>query len=63
MITHGKVIACMQLRGYEFTIDFYILPISRCEIVLGASWLKSLGDILWNFEKMTMRFQVKAGGY
>ncbi|KAL6185000.1 hypothetical protein ACLB2K_041135 [Fragaria x ananassa] len=32
----------------------------RCELILGAVWLKTLSDIVWNFEKMYMRF-VSAG--
>lgn len=46
MNTHGEVAAGLRLQGYEFITDFYILPISSCEIVLRASWLKSMGEIL-----------------
>lgn len=63
MRTHGEVTAVLQLQQYAFCADFYILPVSGCEIVLGASWLKVLGDILWNFEKMTMKFQVNGRDY
>lgn len=39
-----------------FSTNFYVLQVSGCEVVLGAIWLKTLGDILWNFETMRMRF-------
>lgn len=42
MKTRGDVIALLRLQQFEFLEDFYILPVSGCEIVLGASWLKSL---------------------
>lgn len=40
-----------------------MLPVTRCEVVLGASWLRSLGDLLWNFETMKMRFWVEGQEY
>lgn len=46
----------MCLQGYSFTSEFYVLPISGCEVILGAPWLRSLGDILWNFDALTMKF-------
>ncbi|KAM5586386.1 hypothetical protein ABKV19_005352, partial [Rosa sericea] len=46
----------MTLQGYTFQAEFYVLPVSGCEVILGASWLRSLGDILWNFEDLTMKF-------
>ncbi|XP_024195932.1 uncharacterized protein LOC112199106 [Rosa chinensis] len=46
----------MTLQGYTFQAEFYVLPVSSCEVTLGASWLQSLGDILWNFEDLTMKF-------
>lgn len=39
--------------------EVFILPINGCEILLGARWLRTLGDILWNFEAMTMRFKLE----
>lgn len=56
--TRGEVRASLKLQQSDFVKDFYVLPITGCEIVLGAGWLKSLGDILWNFETMRMRFTV-----
>ena len=47
----------MEMQGYKFATEFYLLFLSGCEVILGGSWLKSLGNILWNFEAMTMMFQ------
>ncbi|KAL6223610.1 hypothetical protein ACLB2K_006993 [Fragaria x ananassa] len=51
MQTKGEVRASLKLQGFLCTNDFYILPVTGCEIVLGAAWLKTLGDILWNFDE------------
>ncbi|KAK0582020.1 hypothetical protein LWI29_020541 [Acer saccharum] len=58
----------VNIRGFQFQLDFYLLPISGCDIVLGVEWLQSLGAILWNFSKLTMKFSwngqaVKLTGY
>lgn len=29
----------------------------RCDMVLGAQWLQTMGPILLNFEKLTVQFQ------
>ncbi|XP_004292526.1 PREDICTED: uncharacterized protein LOC101313866 [Fragaria vesca subsp. vesca] len=58
MKTRGEVHAQLSLQDFNFAADFYILPVTGCEIELGAGWLKSLGDILWNFETMRMKFKV-----
>lgn len=59
MRTRGRVSTTLLLQGFKFTTNFYILPVSGCEVVLGTAWLKTLGDITWNFDKMRMRFQVQ----
>lgn len=58
--TTGEVTTSFNLQGCDFIKDFYVLPMTGCQVVLGASWLRSLGDILWNFETMKMKF-VKDG--
>lgn len=46
----------VQVQGYTLEADCYILPVSGCELVLGTAWLKSLGDVLCNWEKQTMKY-------
>lgn len=46
----------ITLQGLQNTIDFIILPLRGCDLVLGAYWLQSLGPILWVFSQMKMSF-------
>ncbi|XP_040364306.1 uncharacterized protein LOC121049919 [Rosa chinensis] len=46
----------LDIQGQDIEADFYILPVSGCEVILGAAWLRTLGDIVWNFDKLTMKF-------
>ena len=48
----------IKLGGFVTHVDFYILPLEGYEAVLGTQWLRALGEILWNFSKMTMRFNI-----
>ncbi|KAG6488248.1 hypothetical protein ZIOFF_057007 [Zingiber officinale] len=45
------------LPNYELITDLFLLPLDGCDVVLGAQWLRTLGDIIWNFSQLTMRFQ------
>lgn len=58
MQTHGEAHLELQLQDFKFAADYYVLPLTGCEIVLGTNWLKTLGDIVWNFEFMQMKFGV-----
>lgn len=33
-----------------------VLPLVLCDLILGIQWLKSLGPVLWDFEKLQMEF-------
>jgi hypothetical protein len=39
-------------------VDFYVLPLGGCDVVLGTDWLKKLGTIEWNFQELTMEFTI-----
>ena len=45
------------MKGTIFRVDFYILPLDGCNIVLGIQWLRLLWPILWDFDHLTMEFQ------
>ncbi|XP_024199975.1 uncharacterized protein LOC112203212 [Rosa chinensis] len=56
--TSGTVQMRLELQGSTIDTEAFVLPVNGCETLLGASWLKTLGDIVWNFDKLTMRFSV-----
>ena len=50
---HGVTIT---LQGHRFVVDFNILHLGGCEVVLGKQWLSTLGVISWDFHLLIMRF-------
>jgi hypothetical protein len=46
----------LKLQGTQFHIDFFVLPLAGCDVVLGIHWLRILGPILWDFTALTMEF-------
>lgn len=46
------------LQDYSFNADFFLLQISGLDIVLGAQWLQTLGEIHWDFGRLVMTFTV-----
>lgn len=48
----------LNLQGYEFITDLFLLDISGCDVVLGAQWLRTLGLIAWDFTQLVMQFSV-----
>uniref|UniRef100_A0A2N9IXL2 Retrotransposon gag domain-containing protein n=1 Tax=Fagus sylvatica TaxID=28930 RepID=A0A2N9IXL2_FAGSY len=57
--SRGKCIG-VQLKMGSFTTkaDFFILPLEGYDVVMGTQWLRTLGEILWDFSKLVMRFTV-----
>lgn len=47
-----------SMHNHEFTVDFIVLPYICCDLILGVQWLKSLGPILWDIDKLHMEFSV-----
>lgn len=41
----------LELQGWGFSVDFYILPLEGYGVVLGTQWLRIFGPILWDFKK------------
>lgn len=48
-----------QLQQATFTADVIVLPLVLCDLILGIQWLRSLGPILWDFDKLQMEFSCK----
>jgi hypothetical protein len=49
-----------QLQQGHFTADVIVLPLGCCDLILGVQWLKSLGPILWDFDKLQMEFTTQS---
>ncbi|KAJ0103623.1 hypothetical protein Patl1_06047 [Pistacia atlantica] len=47
-----------HMQGNTFRIDFYVLTLGECDIVLGVQWLRTLGPILWDFVQLRMEFSL-----
>ncbi|XP_018843425.2 uncharacterized protein LOC109007962 [Juglans regia] len=53
----GKAVGVgIQIQGTRFVVDFFSLSLGGCDVVLGVSWLSSLGPILWDFTDLKMQF-------
>ena len=48
----------MEKQGYHFQTNVYPLDLQGSNIVLGMLWLRNLGKVLHNWEKLTMKFHV-----
>lgn len=42
-----------------FTISCYIFPLSSVDLILGVSWLETLGDVKANWKNSTMEFVIE----
>lgn len=42
-----------RMQGFEFEADMWLLPLDNYSIVLSVQWLANLGDIQWNFIRIS----------
>ncbi|XP_031276149.1 uncharacterized protein LOC116134605 [Pistacia vera] len=49
----------LDVQGIQIRQDFFPFELGGADIVLGVTWLSSLGDVCVNWKKLTMRFQVE----
>ena len=52
-VCHGVTVL---IQGYKFVVDFNVLHLGGCVVVLGIQWLCKLGEIICGFKLLTMRF-------
>ncbi|XP_076946756.1 uncharacterized protein LOC143618415 [Bidens hawaiensis] len=45
------------MEGKWFTNEVLLIPLENYDMILGVQWLSPLEYILWNFQKMTMKFK------
>ncbi|KAH6813356.1 hypothetical protein C2S51_022374 [Perilla frutescens var. frutescens] len=46
----------LYLQSATFPVDCYVFPVGGVDMILGVSWLASLGDVKANWGLMTMEF-------
>lgn len=46
----------VDFNSVQITVDCYVFPLGDVDLVLGVSWLQTLGDIKLNWRNMTMEF-------
>ncbi|XP_061356872.1 uncharacterized protein LOC133301271 [Gastrolobium bilobum] len=47
----------LELQGYKFFPDLFVLPIQGAEVVLGVQWLSEFGDITTNYKQLVLKFE------
>ncbi len=65
-VANGEVLVCeatypmvpMEIQGYRFEVRLYSLDLQGSDAVLSMQWLRSLGRVLHDWEKLTMEFTV-----
>ena len=63
-VGNGDSLRCMglcsqvplHLAQTYFLVDFYLLPIYGADLVLGVQWLADLGEVLFEYKKLYMKF-------
>jgi len=46
----------LRIGGETFKVDCYSIPLDSYDMVLGITWLRTLGPILWDFDNLCMAF-------
>lgn len=37
-------------------VELLLLPLKGCQVILGAQWMKELGEVTLNLEKLQVKF-------
>jgi len=64
VVANGDQVACrglnravpLQIGDTHFAVDCFAVPLPHYDMVLGISWLRTLGPILWDFDGLRMAF-------
>ncbi|MCH79693.1 Ty3/gypsy retrotransposon protein [Trifolium medium] len=46
----------LQVQGHELCIPAYLLPVAGADLILGSSWLATLGPHIADYAALTLRF-------
>nr|GEX02761.1 transposon Ty3-G Gag-Pol polyprotein [Tanacetum cinerariifolium] len=53
----------ITIQGYLISTDFFVLPVAACPVVLGVQWLKTLGPVETDYEKLTLGFHLAGSSH
>jgi len=53
----------ITVQGYTITVDFFVLPVAACPVVLGVQWHKTLGPVEIDYDKLTIGFHHAGSPY
>lgn len=48
----------LKMQGKIYIADFYMLTLGGCDAVLGVQWMRTVGLILLDFNKLRMEFKL-----
>lgn len=48
----------LEVGGYHCHTNLFALPLGAYDLVLGVQWLSTVSLVLWDFQLLTMEFQV-----
>ncbi|KAD4586659.1 hypothetical protein E3N88_24260 [Mikania micrantha] len=49
----------LVIQGFQVTVDFFVLPLQGWDMVLGVSWLSTLGPVLTDYVAATFEFNLR----
>lgn len=47
----------VQIGSYSLISDFYVVEVSAVDVVMGAQWLRTLGEFKMNINELYIRFK------
>ncbi|XP_042017275.1 uncharacterized protein LOC121765260 [Salvia splendens] len=65
-VANGQLLQCNQkcssleweMQGATFQAEVYLIHLETYDLILGGAWLSTLGEITWDFNKLTMQFKL-----
>ncbi|XP_021986733.1 uncharacterized protein LOC110883233 [Helianthus annuus] len=48
----------LVIQGHPIVVDFYVLPLQGCDMVLGVSWLATLGPVITDYSTSVFEFSL-----
>ncbi|MCI42914.1 hypothetical protein A2U01_0064151, partial [Trifolium medium] len=46
----------VQVQGHELVVPAYLLPVAGADLILGSSWLATLGPHIADYAHLTLKF-------